>query len=175
MNSSNAYEDAIDLLDADHKAVKKMFIDYDALCEDGASAGERQALAEKICMALTVHAQIEEEIFYPAVRKATDSDALMEAALAEHAQAKKLIARIQGMKASSADYDATVQELAKTIDQHVLEEREQIFLQAKNAALDLRALAVPLAERKKQLNAGGAQPAPSPKPMKSAKPAKEKA
>jgi len=175
MKSSLAYDDAVDLLDADHKAVKKMFIDYDALCEDGASAGDRQALAEKICGALTVHAQIEEEIFYPAVREATGSDTLMDEALAEHAQAKKLIARIQGMKASSTDYDATVRELAKTIDQHVLEEREQIFLQAKNAALDLRGLAVPLAKRKQQLSAGGAQPAPSPKAMKSAKPAKEKA
>lgn len=175
MKPTLAFEDAVDLLDADHKAVKKLFIDYDALCEDGAAPADRQALAEKICLALTVHAQIEEEIFYPAVRKATGNEALMDEAQAEHDQAKKLIARIQGMKPASADYDATVRQLAKAIDQHVLEEREQMFLQARNASLDLRGLAVPLAERKKKLSAGAANPAPSPKPMKSNLPSKEQA
>ena len=145
------YEDAVDLLDADHKAVKKMFIDYHAMCDDGAPAQARGTLALQICHALTVHAQIEEEIFYPAVREAIGDDTLMDEALAEHAEAKRLIARIQGMKASSDDFDATVQQLGKAIDEHVLEEREQIFLQARMAALDLRGLAVPLYGRKKEL------------------------
>ena len=148
------FENAVDLLDADHKAVKTMFIEYNALCEDAAPAAAKRALAEKICRALSVHAQIEEEIFYPAVREAIGDDALMDEALAEHAEAKELIARIQGMKSSADNYDATVKELAKAIDQHVLEEREQIFLKAQQAALDLRALAVPLYQRKKQLARG---------------------
>ena len=156
MNQTVPFENAVDLLDADHKAVKKMFIDYNALCDDGAPAQARRSLAEKICQALTVHAQIEEEIFYPAVRKAIGDDALLDEALAEHAEAKELIARIQGMKSASDNYDGTVQALAKVIDQHVLEEREQIFLKAQQAALDLRALAAPLYKRKKQLT--GAAP-----------------
>jgi len=155
MKQAIPYDNAIDLLDADHKFVKLLFIDYDALCEDAAPAAAKRTLAERICQELTVHAQIEEEIFYPAVREAIGDDALMDEALAEHAQAKELIARIQGMKSSADNYDATVKELAKAIDQHVLEEREQIFLKAQQAALDLRALAVPLYQRKKQLAGGG--------------------
>jgi hemerythrin superfamily protein len=147
------YENAVDLLDADHKAVKTMFIDYGALCEDSAPAPARRTLAEKICDALQVHARLEEEIFYPAVREAIGENALMDEALSEHAEAKEVIAEIQGMKATSANYDATVKKLGKLIDEHVLAEREQIFLQAQRAPLDLRALAVPLYERKLQLTA----------------------
>ena len=89
------YENAIDLLDADHKAVKQLFIQYDALCEDGAPAEDKQQLAEKICQEITIHAQIEEEIFYPEVRKAIGDDALMDEAEQEHAEAKEAIATIQ--------------------------------------------------------------------------------
>lgn len=145
------YEDAIDLLDADHKAVKKMFIDYDALCDDEADAADKGALAQRICSALRVHAQIEEEIFYPQVREALAESTLMDEALEEHAEAKQLIAQIEGMKPGGDKYDAAVKKLAEMIDHHVLEEREQIFLQALQAPLDLRGLAVPLFERKKQL------------------------
>ena len=151
MKQRIAYEDAIDLLDADHKAVKKMFIDYDAMCEDGADANDRQALAERICEALTVHAQIEEELFYPPVRDAIGKDGLMDEALAEHAEAKATIAQIMSMAPADDAYDATVQQLAQLIDEHVLEEREQIFLQARQAPLDLRGLVEPLQKRKEQL------------------------
>lgn len=146
-----AYEDAVDLLDADHKAVKKLFIDYNALCEDEAPAAQKEAIARKICLALTVHAQLEEEIFYPAVRQAIGDDALMDEAMLEHAQAKDLIAQIEGMAPSDEAYDDTVQELGKDIDQHVLEEREQIFLKAKLAELDLRGIVPELVKRRQQL------------------------
>jgi hemerythrin superfamily protein len=149
-----SYDNAIDLLDADHKAVKKMFVDYDALCEDGATSDAKRTLAERICQALTVHTQIEEEIFYPAVREATDDDGLMEEALHEHADAKEMIAHIRGMKPTSDNYDAALKQLAKAIDEHVLEEREQMFLEAQQAPLDLRGLAVPLYQRKKELMGG---------------------
>ena len=151
MKKTVAYDDAVDLLDADHQAVKMMFIDFNALCEDDASAPARQALAERICRALTVHARIEEEIFYPGVRAAIGNQALMDEALDEHAQAKKTIAQIQSMDAGNSQYDATVRKLGKLIDEHVLEEREQIFLQARYAALDLRSMAVDLYERKQKL------------------------
>ena len=151
MPQSIPYENAIDLLDADHKAVKKLFILYDAMCEDGAAAEDKQQLAEKICSEITVHAQIEEEIFYPAVRKATGDEAMMDEAEQEHAEAREAIAAIQAMSAGDDAYDEAVQGLAKLIDHHVLEEREQVFLQAQYADLDLRGLAEPLAKRKAQL------------------------
>jgi hemerythrin superfamily protein len=162
MPNPTAYENAIDLLDADHKMVKQLFINYDALCQDGAPAEDREALAAKICQEITIHAQIEEEIFYPEVRKATGDDPLMDEALHEHAQAKETIAKIQAMKAGDKKLDETVKKLAKLIDEHVLEEREQIFLKAQQSDLDLRGLAVPLAKRKLALKKKAAAPAKEP-------------
>ena len=164
MTQAVAYEDAVDLLDADHKGVKALFIKFNALSDDNAPAEEKQRVADKICMELTVHAQIEEEIFYPAVREAIGEDGLMDEALKEHAEAKAAIAEIQAMSAGAKGYDAKVKELGKMIDDHVLEEREQIFLQARRAALDLRSMAVDLFNRKKQLQ--GAKPAAAAKRKK---------
>ena len=145
------YDDAVDLLEADHKAVKKMFMDYAALCEDGATAPVKRMLARRICQALVVHSQIEEEIFYPQVRQVIGRNALMDEALQQHAEAKKIIARIEAMKETDPGQDATVKQLGVLIDAHVLEEREQIFLQARAAALDLRAMTMPLLKRQQQL------------------------
>ena len=147
------FDNAVDLLEADHKLVESMFLEYDALCEEGASDEVRQTLAERICREIAIHAQIEEEIFYPAVREALDDDELIEEALEQHAEAKELIGYIRAMEPSSYDYDATVKALAEAIDEHVLEEREEIFAQAKFVPLDLRALATALQLRKKQLKA----------------------
>ena len=158
MTQAVAYEDAVDLLDADHKAVKALFIKYNALCDDGAPAGDKQPVAQKICKELTVHAQIEEEIFYPQVREAVGEE-LLDEALQEHAEAKEAIAEIEGMSADDEGYDDKVKELGKMIDEHVLEEREQIFLLARLSPLDLRSMAVDLFERKKQLAAKPAAPA----------------
>jgi hemerythrin superfamily protein len=145
------YEDAVDLLDADHKAVKQMFIDYQSLRESGASPDVRQAVVQRICAALAVHTRIEEEIFYPKVREAIGDDQLMDDALDDHADAKDAIAAVSEMEPGDQGFDAAVERLATLIDQHVLEEREEMFLKARSAALDLRALAVPLYERKHEL------------------------
>jgi hemerythrin superfamily protein len=150
-----AYEDAVDLLDADHKGVKALFIRFNALCDDDAPAQEKQQVADKIC---------KEEIFYPQVREAVGED-LLDEALEEHAQAKAAIAQIQGMSADDEGYDDKVKELGKMIDEHVLEEREQIFLQARLAPMDLRSMAVDLFQRKKQLQ-GAAKPSAAAKKKK---------
>lgn len=166
MTETVAYEDAVDLLDADHKAVKKLFIEFNALCEDDAPAEQKQRIARRICQELTVHAQMEEEIFYPKVREAIGDDALMDEALKEHAEAKETIARIQVMVAGDSGYNDMVKKLGKLIDSHVLEEREQIFLKAKNAALDLRGMAPALFARKKQLQGTAKTPTSSRKKSK---------
>ena len=151
MKPADAYEDAVDLLDADHKAVKKLFIDFNAMCDDGAAPQDKQPVVDKICQALLVHARIEEEIFYPAVRAATGDDALLEEAEEEHAQVKETVAQLQAMDASDASYDDTVKRLGELVDAHVLEERERIFLEARQSPADLRSLAGRLFERKKAL------------------------
>lgn len=115
--------DAIKLLKADHKEVKTWFEEYEKL----EAKGDKQALADKICLALTVHAQIEEEIFYPAARPAVDDDALFDEAEVEHGSAKQLIAEIQAMKAGDRLFDAKVIVLGEYIDHHVEEEEEEMF------------------------------------------------
>ena len=163
MKQPISYEEAVDLLDVDHKDVKKMIIDYEAMCEEGAPAEQKQELAAKICDANTVHSEVEEEIFYPAFRAAIGDDGPMDEAEEEHAQAKDTIAKIRGMNASDKGYDGTVKTLAKLIENHVLEEREQIFLQARNAPLDLRGVVVLPYNRKHELMAQSAAAPKKPK------------
>lgn len=141
--------DAIKLLKDDHKEVKGYFRQYESL-EDEA---EKQALADKICLALTVHAQIEEEIYYPAAREAIDDDDLLDEAEVEHASAKQLIAEIQTMKAGDRLFDAKVTVLGEYIDHHVEEEESEMFPESRDSDLDLKALGVQLAERKAELMA----------------------
>jgi hemerythrin superfamily protein len=161
MSATLSYEDAVDLLDADHKLVQKMFLDYQGLCDDGAPSEAKRQLALTICQHLNVHTQIEEEIFYPRVRAAIKDDSLMEEAVREHAEAKKMISRIQGMAPADAEYDDTVKQLFTTVMDHVMDEREQMFLKARYSTVDLRGMVPELHARKKQLQTGAPAPAPA--------------
>lgn len=143
--------DAVDLLDADHVAVKKLFNAYKKLCENDGSPDEKQELAEQICQELTVHAQLEEEIFYPQVREAIDDDDLLDEAEVEHASAKDLIAQISSMEPEEDKYDAKVTVLGEYIDHHVEEEREEMFVKARKTKLDLVAMAEQIKQRKAEL------------------------
>jgi hemerythrin superfamily protein len=149
-----ADKDACDLLDADHIAVKHLFVEYARLqmAAPAESASQRQALAEKICSELTVHAQIEEEIFYPALRQALGADALVDEAEAEHQQARELIAQIQAAGAAGPQMDELVALLARAIEVHVKEERDLLFTKARGASgLDLMDLGAKLKERQQEL------------------------
>lgn len=141
--------DAIKLLKDDHKEVKTYFKQYETLEDDA----ERRALADKICTALTVHATVEEEIFYPAVREAIDDDDLLDEAEVEHASAKQLIAEIQAMDVNDRLFDAKVTVLGEYIDHHVEEEETEMFPETRESDLDLKALGAQMAERKAALMA----------------------
>lgn len=141
--------DAIKLLKDDHKEVKAYFKQYESLEEDA----EKQTLADKICLALTVHAQIEEEIYYPATREAIDDDDLLDEAEVEHASAKQLIAEIQSMRAGDRLFDAKVTVLGEYIEHHVEEEEGEMFPESRDSDLDLAALGKQLADRKAELMA----------------------
>ena len=113
--------------------MKKLFKQYEKLADAEADGEERQALAEQICAMLTVHATVEEEIFYPAAREAeVDSDLLDEAEV-EHASAKDLIAQIQEMAPDDELYDAKVKVLGEYIDHHVQEEEGEMFPKCRRA------------------------------------------
>lgn len=143
--------DAIALLTEDHKAVKQMFKDFEKLKKSDSDDDKKAALVEKICKALSIHAQVEEEIFYPAVRAGIDDDDLMDEADVEHAGAKDLIAQLEGMSPDDDHYDAKVTVLGEYIDHHVKEEQEEMFPKAKKAKVDLGALGALLAQHKKEL------------------------
>lgn len=147
-------KDACDLLDADHKAVKKMFNEYEELTEaKGNTREKRRGLAEKICNELMIHTQIEEEIFYPALRKPIKDDLLMNEAEVEHTLARDLIAQIQGMDISDPMFDAKVKVLGEYIDHHVKEERNEMFPKARASKVDLVKLKDQLQMRKEELMA----------------------
>jgi len=147
-------KDACDLLDADHKAVKKLFTEFGELTEKpGNNKEKKRALAQKICNELIVHTQIEEEIFYPAIHKAVKDELMMNEADVEHASAKDLIAQIQGMNASDPMFDAKVTVLGEYIDHHVKEERTEMFPKARATKVDLVALKDTLQMRKEELMA----------------------
>lgn len=146
--------DAVTLLKADHSEVKKLFKAYQKLVNKDADAGERQAAAEQICMLLTVHAQIEEEIFYPAAREVLGDEVdLVDEADVEHASAKDLIAQIQSGQPDDDHYDARVKVLGEYIEHHVQEEEGEMFPKVKDAGLDTKAVGQQLAERKEELMA----------------------
>ena len=153
---TNRAKDACDLLDADHKAVKKMFKEYEELAGSRArsAAQKKMELARQICHELTVHAQIEEEIFYPALRDALkDTDTLAEAEV-EHQSAKDLIAQIEAMPEPDEMFDAKVKVLGEYIDHHVKEERNEIFVKARaSRKLDLVSMRETLEMRKEELMA----------------------
>jgi len=146
-------KDACDLLDADHKAVKKMFNEFEELTESrGNTREKKRRLAEKICLELTVHAQIEEEIFYPALRDAIDAPELLDEAQAEHQRVKELVAQIEGLPDGDAAMDDLVSQLARSVENHVKEERDLLFPKARAAeGLDLDQLGAKMKERQQEL------------------------
>jgi hemerythrin superfamily protein len=151
-----ADKDACTLLDADHIAVKHLFVEYARLAMAApAAAADRRPLALRICRELTVHAQIEEEIFYPALRGAIDAPGLLDEAEAEHQQAKELIAQIEAQRKGGPAQDDLVSLLARAVEQHVKEERDHLFPKAKSAAaLDLMEVGERLQQRQQELQRG---------------------
>ncbi len=155
--SSKNSNDAIAMLTADHKKVKKLFKDFEKLKESGGDEDKQEVVSE-ICTELSIHAQLEEEIFYPAVRRAIDDDDLMDEAIIEHAGAKELIAQLEATNPSKPFYDAKVTVLGEEIDHHVEEEEGDMFVKAKKSKLNLVVLGSQMALRKEALMAELEQP-----------------
>jgi len=146
-----AITDAVQLLTDDHKKVKKLFKDFERIKDQDGAAEEKSALVQQICMELTIHTKVEEEIFYPVVRESMDEEALMDEADVEHAGAKALIQQLEDMKPEDDHYDAKVTVLGEYIDHHVKEEHEEMFPKAKKAKVDMIELGARIAERKAEL------------------------
>jgi hemerythrin superfamily protein len=142
-----APKDAIALLKADHEAVSQMFAEY----EKTRSGPKKTALVAEICTALSVHAQIEEELFYPAVEGALKDKSLVPEATVEHAGVKDLIAQLEGVESDGEMYDAKVKVLSEYVKHHVKEEQDEMFPKVKSSSLDMVELGARMAARKDEL------------------------
>lgn len=145
-----AKHDAIKLLKADHAEVSEMFDKY----ENGRQPKARKAaLAQKICAALTVHAQIEEEIFYPAAREAGGKEVedMLNEAEVEHGSVKELIAALEAGSPDDELFDAQVKVMGEWVKHHVKEEENELFPKIRKAGLDLEGVGAQLAQRKAEL------------------------
>ncbi|MET0182933.1 MAG: hemerythrin domain-containing protein [Caulobacterales bacterium] len=143
--------DAVALLKADHREVEEWFEQF----EKSRSDKKKIELAGKICTALKVHTEIEEEIFYPAFLEATGDNDIHHEAVIEHDGAKKLIMDIESSGPDDEYYDAKMKVLSEMIKHHVKEEeqRDGMFAEAKKSDMDLEALGTEMAARKKELMA----------------------
>ncbi|MBA3056375.1 MAG: hemerythrin domain-containing protein [Gammaproteobacteria bacterium] len=142
-----APKDAIALLKADHAAVSQMFAKY----ERTRSTAQKKALVAELCTALTVHAQIEEEIFYPAVKAVLKDKLLVPEATVEHASVKDLIGQLKGVEPDGEMYDAKVKVLSEYVKHHVEEEQTEMFTKAKASSVDMIDLGARMAARKDEL------------------------
>ena len=141
-NAGQASGDALALLKNDHRQVENLFQDYET------ANAEQNAVALKICLELEVHAQIEEEIFYPAVRNVITNPNLISEAIAEHASVKQLIAQIEKALNQPERLSSILTELREQVMHHVQEEENELFPEVEVSDLNLQDLGQRLAERK---------------------------
>jgi hemerythrin superfamily protein len=153
--------DATVLLRADHKRVSDLFEQY----ETTRSQAKKKSLVASICTELTVHAQVEEEIFYPAVKAALKDKELVPEATVEHATLKELIAQVQDKEPDGEMFDAKIKVMSEYVKHHVKEEQNEMFPKARASKLDLDDLGAQIAARKQELMESQPVPAGKSKPL----------
>ena len=136
------------LLKTDHKKVKALFAEYQE-----ATPRKQQDIAQTIIQELEIHAELEEELIYPAIRKGTKDDKLMNEATEEHHLVHVLIAELKELEPSDATFKAKFTVLGELVKHHVKEEEGEMFPQAQKAKIDWEALEAEVTERKEQLMA----------------------
>ncbi|PRY07918.1 hemerythrin domain-containing protein [Paraburkholderia sp. BL25I1N1] len=143
--------DALAFLEAEHRAVEKLFNAFEKAADDDLEA--KSALAQRACEELSIHTMLEEELLYPAAQEALpDSDAIdVEEAYVEHFLVKSLIAKFETMKAGDKGFDATFKVMSEMVGHHVEEEEEELFPELRKTSCNLRALGEKMAKRKAEL------------------------
>lgn len=143
--------DALAFLEAEHRAVEKLFTAFEKAADDDLEA--KSALAQRACEELSIHAMLEEELLYPAAQEALpDSDKVdVEEAYVEHFLVKTLIAKFETMKAGDKGFDATFKVMSEMVGHHVEEEEEELFPELRKSNCNLRSLGEKMAKRKAEL------------------------
>ena len=140
---------AVSILRADHKLVNELFEQF----ESTRSSAKKQKIVQQICTELTIHAMVEEEIFYPAVKQALKDDELIPEAIVEHDTLKALIAQVEGVEPDGEMYDAKVKVMGEYVKHHVKEEQNEMFPKAQKTRLDMDELGAMILQRKEELMA----------------------
>jgi iron-sulfur cluster repair protein YtfE (RIC family) len=143
------------VLKSDHAEVTKLFRQFERLCKSDDREGMQQ-VAQAVCKALGIHAEIEESIFYPALRNAADADAPLDEADVEHSHIKELVAQLESAQPGDELFEARMTVLSEYVQHHVKEEESTLFAKARKAGCDLVALGEQLLARKAELGGGEA-------------------
>jgi hemerythrin superfamily protein len=143
--------DAIEFLEADHRAVEKLFTAFKKTADDDLDA--KATLAQRACEELSIHTMLEEELLYPAAQAALPaSDKIdVEEAYIEHFLVKTLIAKFETLKAGDKGFDATFKVMSEMVGHHVEEEEQELFPELRKSNCNLRSLGEKMAKRKAEL------------------------
>ena len=145
---ATASNSVLTMLKADHKKVKALFAEYEE-----ATPRKQQDIAQTTIQELEIHAELEEELIYPAIRKGTKDDTLMNEATEEHHLVHVLIAELKELDPRDATFIAKFTVLGELVKHHVKEEEGEMFPEAQKAKIDWEALKAEVLERKEQLMA----------------------
>jgi hemerythrin superfamily protein len=148
--SSENDTNAVEVLKRDHDEVEKLFDQYED-AKDESNTELKVQIVAAVCKALTMHAQIEEDLFYPAMRGEEDASELVDEAAVEHQTLKNLVAELEAAAPDDDLYDAKVKVLSEYVKHHVKEEEGELFPIAQHSAIDLDALGRQLMSRKAEI------------------------
>lgn len=144
-------KNALDMLERDHKEIMGLFKAFRKMVDEGAPPSEKDALVKKACAALLLHTRLEEEIFYPAVRRATGGNDMLDEALVEHSQAREHIDELLEMLPGEALHDAKFIVMGEHIRNHIREEEDQIFPMAEDYNVNLDAIGREMEKRRAEI------------------------
>jgi hemerythrin superfamily protein len=147
MGLGTSSDDAISMLKRDHREVDAMFMAF----EKAKTSREKQTIAKRFCQALSVHAAIEEQIFYPAASRALDDDFIVNEARVEHMHLKKLVSEIEAMSPSEEMFEAKCHVLKEYVRHHVKEEEHEMFPRLRASDMDMDAIGEKMMLRREQL------------------------
>ena len=147
MGLGTSGDDAVSMLKRDHREVDALFMAF----EEAKTSRQKQSIAKRFCQALTVHAAIEEQIFYPAASRALDDDFMIDEARVEHMHLKELVSQIEAMTPSDALFEAKCHVLQEYVRHHVKEEEREMFPQLRATNMDMDAIGEKMMLRRQQL------------------------
>jgi len=150
---ASAREQVLELLKEDHKHVKKHFREFEKM-DPEQDPEACQQLALRVCDELEVHAQLEEELFYPAARAAMagkEGEDLIDEAQVEHTSAKQLIAELRNLQPEDPKFKAHFTVLAEYVKHHVKEEESEMFEKLGRAKLQWEPLLQDMLDRQQEL------------------------